>query len=270
MKKQLLSLISCTVMATVVHAQTNIFFENFESPVMEAYPNWTATERDGDTSGMHNTWHSSQPYSASGFSGQFVATSFAGLPTTSIDHLFRSPVITLPSGNTFLSFKVAAETPAGERYAVYVLPAGGSFQGTETPLFAETITSQAAITRSVNIPANYAGQQIRLYFRHFEQGNVFLYLDDVRVATGTVALSVSETGTTDKDHIEVYPNPVKEQLYIKSPSGIISTEVFDMAGRTLKVRSNEDTINVSSLEPGNYIIRIETKNSTKTRKITKH
>lgn len=265
MKKQLLSFISCALISTAINAQTNVFFDNFEGPAMEANTNWIVTEREGE---LHGTWHIINYQSPTGFSGQ-VAASYAESPiTASLDHLMMSKPISLPSGNTFLSFKIATETPAGERYAVYILPANSVFQGTEVPILTEIATNNvAAITKSINIPNNLANQQVRLYFRHFQQGNIMLYIDDIKIATGT-ALGVSESTKPDVK-ISVYPNPVKNQLNIKSPEKILSTEVFDVTGRSMPIESDISKINVSKLGSGNYILKIKTEEGISIKKITK-
>ncbi|MDR2235807.1 MAG: T9SS type A sorting domain-containing protein [Chryseobacterium sp.] len=260
MKKQLFSLMSCILIGTAVQAQ-NIFFDDFGTPFSN-FNNWESVERDNDQSGSHNTWHPNFN-SGTGMTGG-IASSFAMGPNR--DHLFKSRVISLPQGSTNLSYKIAAE-PNDEHYAVYILPAGNIFQGTENPILEETINNGVAVTKRINIPANLAGQQIRIYFRHFQQGEAFLHLDDVTISEGT--LDVSESTVSKHDRINVYPNPVRNELYIKSPEKIISTEVFDMAGRLIQMKYDGSVLDMSKLGTGNYILKIETSEGITTKKIIK-
>ncbi|WP_144281135.1 T9SS type A sorting domain-containing protein [Chryseobacterium echinoideorum] len=61
------------------------------------------------------------------------------------------------------------------------------------------------------------------------------------------------------DTFSVYPNPVKDYLYVKSARDVVEFNVFNMAGQ--KVYSQKDIsrtpqLNVSSLSKGNYILQI--------------
>lgn len=61
----------------------------------------------------------------------------------------------------------------------------------------------------------------------------------------------------------VYPNPVKEQLYVKSANDIVELNIFNLVGQ--KVYSQKNTgknpqLNVSSLSKGNYILQMMDKN----------
>ncbi|WP_265428139.1 T9SS type A sorting domain-containing protein [Chryseobacterium sp. YIM B08800] len=68
----------------------------------------------------------------------------------------------------------------------------------------------------------------------------------------------------------VYPNPVKDILYVKSPEEIDEFHVFDLAGRKVFSQKNSSKLpqlKVSSLTKGNYILQIIDKdgNSTSTK-----
>lgn len=257
-------------MGTVAHAQNTIFFENFEGEQLGAIgvpgTNWTVTERDGNNYSWH-TWNV-------GPSQNNVATSFVDGNT---DNVLTSRNIQLPTSNTVLSFRASTDDSGSTvRYAVYILGNNATFQGTEAPLFQEilntagnTVQLPTFVTRSINIPSNYMGQAIRLCFRNFQSsGGNQLRIDDIKVATGSV-LGVSESSKSDQT-VKVYPNPVKNQLTIESPEKIISAEVFDMTGRFVKTVLNENKkIDMSSLESGEYLIKIETKKGINIQKVIK-
>jgi endoglucanase len=72
--------------------------------------------------------------------------------------------------------------------------------------------------------------------------------------------------------IDLYPNPVKERLFIRNADGIEKISVYNLQGKTLLEKSVQDanaSIDVSQLQPGIYIIRAEGKSTPVTRKIIK-
>jgi len=82
-------------------------------------------------------------------------------------------------------------------------------------------------------------------------------------------------GTTeinhDKTQFSVYPNPVQDVLFIKSKEKIVKAEIYDVAGRILNSTSPTDnSINVSELAKGNYIIKLFTKDKSVTQKFIKN
>ena len=77
--------------------------------------------------------------------------------------------------------------------------------------------------------------------------------------TGTdgslVPLSVEGTS---KASFRVYPNPAKDMVYISGVEGFANVTVFDVQGRTVKqVSTDANTLRVSDLNAGMYMIRIE-------------
>lgn len=76
---------------------------------------------------------------------------------------------------------------------------------------------------------------------------------------------------TDK-HLNVYPNPANDIVYIQSGFRIISVEVLDINGNIVKKEepdTNETELVISSLQPGSYILKITTPRGYCNRKIIK-
>ena len=74
--------------------------------------------------------------------------------------------------------------------------------------------------------------------------------------------------------ISVYPNPVENMLYLHSPAGYSPTQIhlYDLSGRIIKGLTgtgNTNTImaDVSSLQPGLYLLRIMINDQSVTKKI---
>ncbi len=82
-------------------------------------------------------------------------------------------------------------------------------------------------------------------------------------------LATSETNKENKD-ITIYPNPVKDVLYIQSKTEIVKAEVYDATGRIItSVNVKGNSVNVSELTKGSYIIRLSAKDKTVIQKFVK-
>ena len=85
-------------------------------------------------------------------------------------------------------------------------------------------------------------------------------------------ITVSTTGIDEiyANSIFIYPNPVKEELKIESVEFKINiVEICDIAGKTLSTHTT-NTINVSNLPQGVYLVKIHTDKGTTTQKIVKN
>lgn len=61
--------------------------------------------------------------------------------------------------------------------------------------------------------------------------------------------------TVEAAEFSVYPNPVQDVLYISCEAGVSNVAIFDVAGRMVKA-SVENSINVSELKSGMYIVKV--------------
>ncbi|MET3535393.1 T9SS-dependent choice-of-anchor J family protein [Chryseobacterium limigenitum] len=266
MKRKFLLFTALISTALLINAQTTIFNETFESVIEPNLPtSWSKVDIDGNGT----SWaagDSTYDTNPMGFSGN---TAVAIFQTNDSNNLLISPAISLPaSGSLSLSYLIGAWTYNGflaidNYYAVYVLPASSIFTGTEIPVFEETFSvGDIALPRTVNLSA-YAGQNVKLYFRQTSKlYRAIAVLDNVKITQGT--LGTSEV--SDKNEIGIYPNPATDFLTIKSKSKIDKVEIFDGAGRKLSIELNDNKIDVRSLQSGNYVLKIGTKDGIKTEK----
>jgi hypothetical protein len=68
-------------------------------------------------------------------------------------------------------------------------------------------------------------------------------------------LSVSTTDIT-KD-ISIYPNPVRDILYLQTDGKWTKAEIYDISGRIMRsVTLDSQSIDVSGLDSGTYIIKL--------------
>jgi hypothetical protein len=74
--------------------------------------------------------------------------------------------------------------------------------------------------------------------------------------------------TIKKDNFAIFPNPVKDEIFIQSEQPIEKVEILDIAGRVV-VSSNSTTANVAHLPKGVYFAKIFISNQSITKKIIK-
>jgi hypothetical protein len=255
-KKLLFGMLALTSLA--VNAQTTIFNETFDSGSGISMPNgWDRTAIGSGSGNLGWRVYSAGQVAVTGFSGKVIATQ-----ALSADNILYSPPINLPAGGTYtLTFQVASNTEQGSyasdnNYAVYALPPTTQYNGSQTPVFQELLTvADVAQTKTVDLSA-YAGQDIRLVFRHYNTSARSLVFDNVKV-TQQAVLGTSEASV--KNQVAIYPNPATDYINVKTKSGIINTEIYDATGRKVGSQLNSDKVDVRSLQPGNYIINVETK-----------
>ncbi|MCE3075711.1 T9SS type A sorting domain-containing protein [Chryseobacterium gwangjuense] len=104
-----------------------------------------------------------------------------------------------------------------------------------------------------------------------------IYFDyNYPIITNTYTTTVQNVLATtevskEKDDISIYPNPVKDLLNIQSKNEVIKAEIYDVTGRILRTTSvSNNTINVSDLTKGNYIIKLSTKDKIITQNFIKN
>lgn len=101
-----------------------------------------------------------------------------------------------------------------------------------------------------------------------------IYFDyNLPIETNEAVTTFAVLGINDfslQNIISLYPNPVKENLYISSVSSIKNVQVFDIQGRILQeniLDSENVTINMSSRLRGIYIVRVTTADGVFSEKI---
>ncbi|HCA06479.1 T9SS type A sorting domain-containing protein [Chryseobacterium sp.] len=119
-------------------------------------------------------------------------------------------------------------------------------------------------TKSTLTAGNSFSNTARIYFDY----NAPIVTNTYTTSVQTV-LATSEVNT-DKNYFNIYPNPVKDILYIQSKEEIVKAEIYDAAGRILTTTGvKNNAVNVADLAKGNYIIKVSTKNKTLTLKFIK-
>ena len=126
-----------------------------------------------------------------------------------------------------------------------------------------TLTTNEWENQSVSL-ANYAGQTIRIGFRHYNCTDMYMFgVDDVTIATATGIDDVENSA-----NVAIYPNPVRNMLTIKGDN-VKSVEVIDMNGRVVLTNDRAGQLNMSDLSEGVYMVRVMSLSSVTTQKVIK-
>ena len=84
------------------------------------------------------------------------------------------------------------------------------------------------------------------------------------------SLSVSDNKLLSQ--LKTFPNPVYGDFYHIEANEVLSFQIIDLLGKTIKtgqVSPSNQAINVSNLNKGLYILKLETNNQNITKKIIK-
>ncbi len=92
-----------------------------------------------------------------------------------------------------------------------------------------------------------------------------LRLDNISFSKNNLAVS-----DVNKTNIKVYPNPVVDQLNIKTDETIKSIQIYSLDGKLLKtINGNTTTVDFKNYPKGSYLVKIETNKSTTSQKVIK-
>ncbi len=97
-----------------------------------------------------------------------------------------------------------------------------------------------------------------------------IYFDfNPAITTNTVNTEIVETLSIEDlniNTVQLFPNPTKGQLWIKSNKSIEKVKLFNNLGQLLYMSSDTDSINLSAFKSGIYIIELQFYNQTYERK----
>ncbi|MDR0830018.1 MAG: leucine-rich repeat protein [Prevotellaceae bacterium] len=169
--------------------------------------------------------------------------------------------VTDAANYTLVIYSDASRT---DTVAIFQLDVNGNVQSSQQRIIQQNL--------SCNIPNLDSETQYYYSLISFDNNNFAL------------TMSIGDFSTTNESGIDevsdnsiiIYPNPATDELKIESVDcKINSVEIFDVsgrivgAGRALPLHNGGQTINVSNLPAGVYLIKIETDKGTKTERFIK-
>ena len=216
---------------------------------------------------------------------------------TSVNISGKITVNAVASGNQVHNF-----TKSGKNSSFYTFGATANMNSTpgSTSYDGENLTARLKIESATSITyTTTAVSTLTLVFDPTYNGNIKLDSNNYSIVNGIATIpSIAPgthtivKGTTSNpnlyyiktayptlglgDSIEIkqlslYPNPVSDQLYISSEDQKVeNVAVYNLSGTLVKNVSNEvDSIDVSNLATGSYLIRVTTDQGITTKKIIK-
>lgn len=142
------------------------------------------------------------------------------------------------------------------------------FENIQLPF--DNATNDGYISFKIKTKSNLAlgdsfSNSAKIYFDYNHPIITNTYTTTVQNVLGTSEIS------NDKTELSIYPNPVKDVLNIQSKNQIVKAEIYDVNGRILVSTSLKgNSINVSELSKGNYIIKLFSKDKTTVHKFIKN
>lgn len=84
----------------------------------------------------------------------------------------------------------------------------------------------------------------------------------INTAVGQSTIVLASNENNSKSKIQVYPNPVKDDLFIAGDlSGFSAVKIYNMEGRLVKEEIMKDgKVNMKNLPTGNYLLKLSGKN----------
>ncbi|KFC18780.1 GEVED domain-containing protein [Chryseobacterium sp. FH1] len=113
----------------------------------------------------------------------------------------------------------------------------------------------------VNSPSTFAMFWPTGACGNYNNGQVEDYTLNVKEALATNETSFSK--------VQLYPNPVKDVLTVSSNKKVNSISVYNANGQLVKTAQNANTVNMSNLSAGVYVITTDVDGKTETSKVIK-
>ncbi|WP_458626124.1 T9SS type A sorting domain-containing protein [Winogradskyella sp. PC D3.3] len=95
---------------------------------------------------------------------------------------------------------------------------------------------------------------------------IFTQLPNDTFDSSQATLSIADINL-EGSKISIYPNPATDKVNIVSNTPIDSIEVYNILGKQVQVLKGADEVNVSKLESGIYLFKIQIGNQVETKKI---
>lgn len=221
---------------------------------------WKSADADGDG----NNWSFFKTPYYPPQSGTYcaVSSSWDGVPLTPDNYLI-TPKIAINSADLKLHFWTATQDLEyfEEHYSVMVSTSGIALTDF-TEIFNETLPEDTNFHQVTLSLSAYNGQEIYIAFRHWNSTDMLsMKLDDVAIDNLDGINEIAETNI-----VSIFPNPANNRLCIAG-SQIQSVDIYNLTGAKVASFGNQDSINISNLTQGTYLVRVIANSKVTTRKI---
>lgn len=308
MKKITLALI-VSFTFSLGQSQTNLFYDDFESYtdfVISGFGNWLTLDLDGlntYTGGVDSPTYPNagsamayqifnpstttpspvtnesnpangevrnfDPHSGAKYAGAWAAVPAA--PVTANDDWLISPAITLAASGNTASFwvKALSNTYGDENYTVGVYTGSGTPTGSgDFTLIGGTRTATYPAWEQVTIDLSaYNDQTVRIGIHCISSDRYLFMVDDFSVDT---TLGVNEF--TSNNFKNFYDKNSDALTLLSSVSPLSSVQIYSVLGQEIinkNLSQSRETVNLSDIEDGVYIVRVTINDQTTSFKLLK-
>jgi len=168
------------------------------------------------------------------------------------------------SGELKMYVKTYADDWGLERYTVNISTTGTAIEDFTKISTGEYVEAPVEEWTEVTYDLSaYAGEQIYVGIQCVTNDAFIFMVDDIEI---NEFVSINDNS---KNQVSVYPNPANNVLTIENAQGA-AVSVFNMLGQELlhtTVKDNMQTLNVSELPEGTYVVRIANGAEVKTQKL---
>jgi hypothetical protein len=184
--------------------------------------------------------------------------------TSPINTDFYSPILSsaqrLPNGNTLICegtsgyfFEIDTNENIVWEYINPIKPAAIMSQGDDPK------SSQNNVFRIEKFPTDYVA---------FNGKDLTAGLP-IELNPDLTQCAILSTKDFNFSHISIYPNPVKDILFVNTKTAITKIEIYNILGKLVKTSNNSDQINLNHLKSSLYFIKFYIDNIIITKKIIK-
>ncbi|HLW14652.1 MAG TPA: choice-of-anchor J domain-containing protein [Flavobacteriaceae bacterium] len=272
MKKITLTFFIAVLACFAMNAQVEVYFEGFET---EDLSEWTLHDVDGDGFNWGDMFQVTDGSGNAVSPVSLISRSWQGGPLTP-DNWAITPAIDLTgaSGSAELTWKVmaAAADWDNENYSVYVATSNE---------IADLLVSDVTFTETYDDPTNQGtqyertldlsslmGEVVYVAFRHHDVTDMdWISIDDVKV-TAEEILSVD-----DNEFLGFNYFVNNNTLNLSSNDAMQNISIYNIIGKEVVMKmlnNNQETIDISALQPGIYITKVSIDGVSKTFKIHKN
>lgn len=181
------------------------------------------------------------------------------------DDWLISPVFNLGINSAASFDYIVANETYPERFAVYVIAAGQTYQNATQVVAPTDATNDSEwLTQNIDLTA-FANQSIQIAIKCISDADEYLF--GVTNFTVTDEVAVKEYD----NNISVYPNPANNVINVNSTSNISNVEVYTITGQKVGDFTANNTniaINTSNLTNGLYLMQIHTENGVINKKFS--
>ena len=248
-----------TLLGLIFNAKAQLANENFDTLQNYALPTgWNATYTDN--------FIGIDDYYTACSGTQYL---YANIYESELSEITTAPFITINPGIPTISFNLKImdydlETPFvgnfGSIEMLYSLDYGTNWYNALTINSSNFTPSNNCQLLSYTIPlgsiSSTNGFRVKYNFVH-NSGDWEAIIDDFKIELDESASNPN----LNLANLSVYPNPVSDMLNINYNENITKLTIYDVAGRSVKsiaTNNSMNSINVSDLKSGTYLLSIET------------